>query len=261
MLFNKTIVVTGASAGIGRSLSRKLAQGGAMLILMGRKRPELQDLADELGSDHRILIADLNCSEGRASALSELREYARPIDILINNAGISCFSLFEQMDEQQISNVISCNLTSPLLFTHGVMPLLNPDKARIVNVGSTFGSIGYPGFSAYCSSKFGLRGFSEALARELADTNTCVQHISPRATRTSINTSSVMRLNEQLGNRIDSPDWVAEQIIRAMEKDTAVLTLGWPEKIIVPLNSLFRKVVDKTIKAQLPTIKHFAQKN
>jgi hypothetical protein len=70
-----------------------------------------------------------------------------------------------------------------------------------------------------------------------------------------------MRLNEQLGNRMDSPDWVAQQIFRAIEKDTAVLTLGWPEKFIVPLNSLFRKLVDRVIKSQLPTIKQFAQEN
>ncbi len=259
MLFNKTIVVTGASGGIGQALARRLDQAGAKLILMGRNRCQLQKLVDELGSEHELLVADLNCASGRAGALATLKAGGRSIDILVNNAGISCFSLFEQMDEQEIENIISCNLISPVLFTKSVLPLLNPQKARIVNVGSTFGSIGYPGFSVYCSSKFGLRGFSQALARELTDTNVRVQHISPRATHTAINTSKVTRLNEQLGNRMDSPEWVAQQIYRAIRKDTAVLTLGWPEKIIVPLNGLFSKLVDKVIKSQLPVIKKLAQ--
>lgn len=261
MIENKLVVLTGASGGIGQALAQNLASRGARLILMGRNREQLERIRGELTGEHSIVVADLNNALDRENAQSFFKNLAEPVDILINNAGISCFSLFENMQEQTIQDLLQTNLISPMLFTRGILPYLNTDAARIVNVGSTFGSIGYPGFSVYCASKFGLRGFSEALCRELKDSNIRVQHLSPRATQTSINTSVVTRLNKQLGNNMDNPNVVAEEICNAIEGNKDVLTIGWPEKAFVVINSVVRKIVDRAIHAQLPIIKKFAQEN
>jgi short-subunit dehydrogenase len=255
------IVLTGANGGIGKALAHQFASQGSMLILMGRNHEQLKKLQDELPGDHSYIVADLNKSIDRDNALVELAKHAGSIDMLINNAGISCFSFFENMSSCQIQSLFETNLVSPILLTRGVMPLLNSNSAKIVNVGSTFGSIGFPGFSVYGASKFGIRGFSESLGRELKGTNVSVQYIAPRATRTTINSSVVSRMNQQLGNQMDDPKLVAVQICQAISKNQNMLMIGWPEKAFVYLNSTVRRVVDHAINTQLPTIRKYSQEN
>lgn len=129
----------------------------------------------------------------------------------------------------------------------------------VVNIGSTFGSIGYPGFAAYCASKFALRGFSEALRRELADTRVKVMYIAPRATRTSMNEQSVVAMNDELKVAMDEPAWVAAAVVAAIGREREELYLGWPEKLFVRLNSLLPRVVDQALRKQLPIIQRFAR--
>src|SRR5690606_22629139 len=104
------------------------------------------------------------------------------------NAGVMDFSLFRQQDSQAITHTIQLNLLAQMLLTQSLLPLLEkPLEASLVFVGSTLGSIGHPGFTAYCASKFGLRGFAESLRRELADTAIQVHYLAPRATNTGLN--------------------------------------------------------------------------
>ena len=135
---------------------------------------------------------------------------------------------------------------------------MNLECARVLNIGSTFGSIGFPGFSAYSASKFGLRGFSEALSRELADTGTTVQYAAPRATRTSLNTEAVYSLNDALGNRIDDPADVADRLVTFIESDKATLFVGWPERLYVLINAVNAGLVSRALRPQLSKIKHCA---
>ena len=132
-------------------------------------------------------------------------------------------------------------------------------RSLVVNLGSTFGSIGYPGFSAYCASKFALRGFSEALRRELADTEMKVLYIAPRATRTSMNSAQVVAMNDELNVAMDDPLEVADQVAQAIIREREELYLGWPEKLFVRLNSLLPRVVDQALRKQLPIIQRFAR--
>jgi short-subunit dehydrogenase len=126
-----------------------------------------------------------------------------------------------------------------------------------VFVGSTFGSIGFPGYTAYCASKFGLRGFSEALRRELADTPVQVIYVAPRATATAMNPEAVNELNQALGNTMDPPEKVAGAILEAMQKDEKRRFLGWPEKLFVVINGVLPRIVDKAMLKQLPVIRRF----
>ena len=262
-LSGKTVVLTGASGGIGRALARELAGRGARLVLMGRNRAALDELADALPESprgpHATLVADLDVADDRADALAALAARDEPIDVLINNAGVSRFALLEDTSEAQLESLVHGNLISPMLLTRSLLPLLNPARAQVVNVGSAFGAIGYPGYAGYCASKFGLRGFTEALSRELADTNTVVQHLAPRATRTPINSGSAERMNAALGNHVDSAEWVAAKLARAIERETRNVTLGWPEKLFVRVNAVLGALVDRSIRKRLPTIKRFAQ--
>jgi short-subunit dehydrogenase len=259
MFKSKTIVLTGASGGIGAAIAKQLSDEGGLLILVGRDQVKLDKLNQDIGGQHHCLAVDLTTEEGRASLLGLCRQFESGIDMLINNAGISEFSLLKNTSCERVEQLITTNLISPILVCKALLSILEiQHQARIVNIGSTFGSIGFPGFSVYSSSKFGLRGFSEALRRELMDSNVSVHYFAPRATKTTINSNSVVLMNEELNTRVDSPELVAQNFIKFLRRHSAShFYQGWPEKLFVRINGLLPQLVDRSIFKQLATIKRY----
>jgi len=262
-LQGKHVVLTGATGGIGRAIAERLDAQGARLLLVARNEARLNELRGFLGGDpHSIVVADLGETAGRSRLLQACREFAPDgIDLLINNAGVNEFGLFEEMAAEAITRLVSLNLLGPIMICQDLLPLLQQrETAQIINVGSTFGSIGYPGFSAYCASKFGLRGFTEALRRELADSGVQVSYFAPRATRTDLNTESINAMNDALGTAMDKPELVADELLRIIgPRPGKDKYLGWPEKLFVRINALLPAVVDNSLKKQLPVIRQFAK--
>jgi len=258
---DQVVVLTGASGGIGRAIATQCAQSGARLILAARNSERLEQLRAQLpGGPHVCVAADLASEAGR-NQLSAACAEAGGVSVLINNAGINAFGMFADQSAQSIKALIDTNLLSPMLLCQVLLPQLSEQsEARIVNVGSTFGSIGYPGYSSYCASKFGLRGFTEALRRELAGSSVSVSYIAPRATRTAINSDNVVQLNEALGTAMDDPEVVAEQVLQVVNRSArSDKYLGWPEKLFVRINALLPGLVDSSLRKQLPIIQRFAK--
>ena len=151
------------------------------------------------------------------------------------------------------------NAVAPMLLCHALIPLLaQRAHAHIVNVGSTFGSIGFPGFCTYSASKFALRGFSEALRRELADTPIRVHYVAPRATKTALATSRVRAMNKELGVGMDSPQTVAAAIVDALRRERRETFLGVPERLFAKLNGVLPGLVDRSLRKQLAVIRRYA---
>lgn len=254
----KTCLVTGASGGIGREIAKALNEQGYWVLLQGRNVQKLKALKEEIGEHADILVGDLNLSSDREAILNKLEAFEE-IDLLVNAAGISHFCAFEKAQESKIAELITTNLISPMLFVQAFVRLRSQSnkKITVVNIGSAFGYIGYPGFSVYSASKFGLRGFTESLRREYADTHLSFAYFAPRATQTEINTAQVNDLNQALGNKVDSPLYVAKQFVQFLNKHKREATIGWPEKLFVKVNSLLPRVVDNAIKSKLPVIRQF----
>jgi len=260
---DRTIVLTGASGGIGRAIAEKLSAKGARLILIGRNEQKLERLVADLGNNRNLtVVADLGEDDGR----QHLRQYCDSLEpdgisLLINCAGVNDFGLFEEQSQAAIADTIGVNLISPMLICQDLLPLLRRrDSAQIVNIGSTFGSIGYPGFGAYCASKFGLRGFTESLRRELADSRVQVSYIAPRATQTDLNSDKIVEMNNELGTAMDKPSVVADQVMRVINRRSPLdRYMGWPEKLFVKVNALLPALVDSSLRKQLPVIRRFAK--
>src|SRR5690606_39208251 len=182
------------------------------------------------------------------------------VDVLINVAGINPFGLFGDQSSEEICRAMSINALAPMLLCHAIIPVLaaRGGPAHIVNVGSVFGSVAYPGFAVYSASKFAIRGFSEALRRELADTSIRVHYIAPRATRTALATDTVRAMNEELGVGMDSPETVAASIERMLRTERTELVLGLRERFAAKLNGVLPGVVDRALRKQLPTIRRYA---
>ena len=251
------ILLTGAGGGLGQELAHQLSAAGATLLLAGRDRDKLESLRAGLSGTASIISADLTTPEGIA-ATGRAAQVAG-INVLINNAGASAFGLLEQQAWQNIEQVLETSLSAPLRLTHALLPWLRAQpQAAIVNVGSTFGSLPFPGFAAYSAAKAGLRGFSQALRRELADTQVAVIHISPRAIRTPMNSEAVNALNRALKSPSDEAHDVARQIVRALVRNTVELQIGFPERIFTWLNGFAPTLIDRALAGKLATVKEYA---
>lgn len=258
-LHDKLILVTGASGGIGTQLCRHLAKQGARLVMTSMNPDHLQPLLHELGAAHLVVAGDVSRPEGR-SAIAEACKAAGGIDGLVNLAGMLDFGLFQQQQSELLQKLFEVNTIGPIILTRELLPqLLGKPQARIVNVGSIFGSIGHPGFVAYCASKAAIKSFSEALSRELAESTVSVGYIAPRATRTALNSDRVRALNAELGNKEDAPDLVAHQICKMLAGTQRQRFLGWPEKLFVFINAVLPTLVHQALVGKLPVIRKFAR--
>jgi len=263
---SKIALVTGASGGIGREIAIALAKQGFTVLIQGRNEQKLQLLKYEIGEHAHILLADISIKKQRDSMLAKAFEFGS-IDMLVNAAGTSQFASFESMPEADITKLINTNLSSPILVCQAFiahyklkgMPKNENKIVRIINVGSAFGYIGYPGFSSYCASKFGLRGFTQTLAREYSDTPFKFSYFAPRATKTKINSLAVHNMNTELGNREDDPKYVAQQFLDFLRSQKRETVIGWPEKLFAKVNSVFPSIVDKAIQSKLAIIKRYMQ--
>ena len=264
-LEDKRVLVTGAAGGIGRELCVKLAQRGARLCMMGRSTASIATLREQFpdgGSEALVLQADVTDRAARRTALRAMFAAYGGVDVLVNLAGVLDFRLFTEADADRISELLRVNLDAPMQLVREVLPsMVARGAGSIVNIGSTFGSIAFPGFAAYSASKFALRGFSQALRRELADTGVTVTYVAPRAVHTPFNPPAVRSMAAEGMMRMDQPAWVADRIVRAIERDKDEVYLGFPERFFSRVNALLPRVVDRALRRTMPRVAGFARRD
>jgi short-subunit dehydrogenase len=247
-LNQKAVLLTGASGGIGRCLTRELVRHGARLALAGRNEAELSELAQRVNADGGVAVAlpiDLSEPSSDAALVERAEAALGCIDVLVNNAGLSSFGPFYAEDDAAIRRIIDVNLTAPMLLVRAALPgMLRRRLGHIVNIGSAFGSIAFPDFAAYSTTKFALRGFSEALRRELAGSGVRITYVAPRTTDTTMNTQAVRAFVARTGAAMDRPETVAQLITNAIEQDRSEVYIGWPERLLVRVNGVVPRLVD-----------------
>ncbi|CAG9298145.1 SDR family oxidoreductase [Celerinatantimonas diazotrophica] len=255
-----TWLVTGASGGIGSAIAKALSERGACLMLVGRDQNKLEALKAQLPNceSHRVFAVDLLASGGIDKLLQALD--GQPIDGLVNNAGCNQFGWFAKRTENSLDDEITLNLLRPIELSHRLLSEKTQPR-WIVNIGSTFGAIGYPGYASYCAAKAGLQRFSEALDRELSAQGVRVLYLAPRATKTQLNPTIVEELNQKLGNQSDTPELVAQQFIELVLREQRSRFIGWPEKLFARLNQLLPGIVGSAIRRQYPVIAAALDKN
>ena len=247
---DKRVVLTGAAGGMGAILAVELVKRGANLAMVDANADALNALAARLPNAQPI-VGNLSSASACSTIADQCLQKLGGIDLLINLAGINSFSAYEDESAEKIEAMLHVNLLAPMCLARAFLPFMQKNNAgRIVNIGSIFGSIGFAYFSVYSASKFGLRGFSEALRRELADTNIKVTYIAPRAVKTAMNSDALMRMGKATNMNMDEPEGVVAKIIAAIDNDRKDIYFGFPESLFVGINVLLPRLVDKALAAQ-----------
>lgn len=258
----KRILITGAAGGIGKMLARELGRRGAELLLADRDAEALESLRDEVvaaGGEVKIAAIDLLQPEAPDQLAIRAMQELGGVDILVNLAGIMSFKLFQEETAESIERLWRVNTIAPMQLTRALLPqMLERHDGRIVNVGSVYGSIGFPCFVNYSANKFAVRGFSQALRRELEGTGIGVTYVGPRYVRTPINAGPVARMSAAMKVNMDDPDIVAASIVRAIEQDKKELYIGFPESLFVRINAILPGLVDNSLRKQVQEIRDYA---
>lgn len=239
MLDRKSVLITGASGGLGGLVARQLAAEGAHVTALGRSRP---------GDVDAFLKHDLATPEGLEAAVAAVK--GRSWDILINLAGVQHFGPVEAEAADDLLAGYMVNLIAPVRLSQAVLPAMKAKgSGQIVNIGSIFGSINFAHFATYSSAKAGLRGFSQALRREVAGTGVDVTYVAPRAVRTAMVSDRVLEYAKITQMNIDAPEATARRIVSAIRSRRRDVYLGFPEAFFVRLNALLPGLVDRALAA------------
>jgi NAD(P)-dependent dehydrogenase (short-subunit alcohol dehydrogenase family) len=185
------VLVTGAGRGIGRAIALRFARGGARTVVTARTVSELEATAAAIGSaggEAVVAPMDVSAPASVANAMrSALAALDGTLDVLVNNAGIFTVRPFEETDPELWHRMIAVNLDGPYHVTREALPALRRSgRAHVFNIASIAARQGFAGSSAYCATKYGLRGFGDALRLELADEGIRVSTVYPGATDTTI---------------------------------------------------------------------------
>jgi len=180
--FDQTVLVTGASSGIGEAVARRFAAEGAKVVLAARSREPLEALATELrDAGHQAEAVPTDVSDmGAMRALVELTvEWGGRLDVLVNNAGANHRGELGRHTPEQLAQIVQVNLTAPIVLSRLALPHLEQHRGAIVNVASLAGRIPVVHEATYSATKFGLRAFTFALAEELREAGVRVSVVSP----------------------------------------------------------------------------------
>ena len=179
-LENKKVLLTGASGGIGKALSKKFITNGAKLIFTSSNNNKLDELKNLYGDYHSYHLLDLSKKENLMDNVKNITENNKDIDILINNAGITKDNLLLRMSEEQWQEVIDTNLSASFYIVKNVLPnMVKNRKGKILGITSVVALTGNPGQSNYTASKGGMIAMYKSLAIEVAQRNINVNLIAP----------------------------------------------------------------------------------
>lgn len=212
---NRTVVVTGASSGVGAAAARLFAREGARVVLAARTAGALEVVAKEIGERALPVPTDVADPEQARALVERSIEATGSIHVLVNNAGYNHRGPVVDADPAELARVVDVNLRAPILLTRFALPHLRQhESASVVNVASIAGQVPLPGEATYSATKFGLRGFSMALAEELRGSGVRVSIVSPGPIDTGFITRDIDEVPDLVFSQpMSSAEEIAEAVV------------------------------------------------
>jgi uncharacterized protein len=217
-----TILLTGATGGLGRAIARALDDRGARVLLSGRRAEQLEELSAELDGRAECLPADLAERDAPAS----LAERAGAVDVLVANAGLPASGVVDDFTPEQIDRALDVNLRAPVQLTRALLPgMLERGRGHVVLVSSLAGKVAPVRSALYSATKFGLRGFGAGLREDLHGSGVGVTVVFPGLIREAgMFAEAGVRLPRWVGTA--TPDEVAAAVVRGIERDRAEIDVA-----------------------------------
>jgi dehydrogenase/reductase SDR family member 7B len=251
---DKVVIITGASSGIGKALAFAFGNEGAKIVITGRKKEPLFEVSEALtneGIENLPIVSDVSIENDNEDVIKKTIEKYGKIDILINNAGISMRSMFEDCDVDVIKKVMDINFYGTVYATKYALPYIKATKGSIVGVSSIAGYRGLPVRTGYSASKFAMNGFLEALRTELLHTGVHVLTACPGFTQSNIRVASLGSDGNSKGESMRdegnmmSSEEVAQHILKAVKNRDRDMVLTLQGKMVIFLNKWLPKLTDK----------------
>lgn len=243
---NRLIWITGASSGIGEALAYELSRRGANLILSSRREPVLEEVRNRCPrpDDHHTYPLDLTDPASLRRAAEAVHEEVGPVDVLVNNGGISQRGTAAETEMSVVRQIMEVNFFGAVQLTKAVLPsMLDRRQGHIVVVSSVLGKFGLPTRSTYAASKHALQGWFDSLRAELHDQGVGVTTVCPGYVHTNIAQNALTETGEPMGEdgkaKGISPEACAEAIADAIEAEKIeVYVGGWKEVFATYLKRL-----------------------
>lgn len=262
-LKNKTVIITGASSGIGKAMAYRFAEAGANLVLAARQYPLMCEIAQDIENKFSVkaiaVAADVSKEEFCKHIINEAIRLFNGVDVLVNNAGISMRALFAEVEIPVLKEVMDINFWGSVYCTKYALPYLLESKGSIIGISSIAGYKGLPGRTAYSASKFALQGFLESVRIENLHKGLHVMVACPGFTSSNIRNVARSKDGSMQGEsplneaKIMSADAVADLIYSALINKKSELVMTSQGKLTVWLNKFFPRLVDRLV------FKHFAK--
>ena len=252
----KAVIITGGSSGIGKALGEVFGKQGSKVLITGRNKAELDEAVQELlrkGIDVAGCQADVSVEADNQRMASEAIRLFGKIDILINNAGITMRSLFEEVDLDVVKKVMDINFYGVLYATKCCLPEIIKNKGSVIGISSVAGYRGLPGRTGYSASKFALNGFLEVLRTEMLKKDVHVLTACPGFTTSNIRKRSLTKDGSLQGdsprdeNKMMSAEDCAQHIYEATVKRKNIIVLTVEGKFTVLLNKWFPGLMDRIV--------------
>ena len=252
----KAVIITGGSSGIGKALGEVFGRQGSKVLITGRNKAELDEAVQELlrkGIDVAGCQADVSIEADNQRMASEAIRLFGKIDILINNAGITMRSLFEEVDLDVVKKVMDINFYGVLYATKCCLPEIIKNKGSVIGISSVAGYRGLPGRTGYSASKFALNGFLEVLRTEMLKKDVHVLTACPGFTTSNIRKRSLTKDGSLQGdsprdeNKMMSAEDCAQHIYKATVKRKNIIVLTVEGKFTVLLNKWFPGLMDRIV--------------
>ncbi|MBT3465431.1 SDR family NAD(P)-dependent oxidoreductase [archaeon] len=262
-LINKTILITGASSGIGRQTAIDLAKLGNTLILIGRNKKRLEEVkkkCNKYAVNYKIgtsyIICDVSNEKNVKEACKLVFEKYNKVDVLINNAGYGEKRSFLKTSTKNFKDMFDTNYFGIIYFTKAILPsMLKRKYGHIVNIGSIVSKMAVPDMSAYCSTKFAVMGLTESLRHEVDGTGVNVSIVMPGSTDTNFFKNDTFKGSMPGKNRevikTITPKEVTDRIIYAIEHNRFEVYAPRQFKGVMSLKNNFPRIYWKMIKKML----------
>jgi NAD(P)-dependent dehydrogenase (short-subunit alcohol dehydrogenase family) len=224
----KVWFITGTSTGLGRSLAEAVIARGDKLVATVRKDGTNNDLIEQAPDRVKVVTMDVTNHQQILTAVKTAQETFGRVDILVNNAGYGLFGAAEEVAEEQLRQQIETNLIGSILMTKAVLPIMREQKSgHIIQISSIGGQLASPGLSIYHASKWGIEGFCEALALEVAAFGIKVTIVEPGGIRTDWAGRSMVH-GQLIADYVDTPVDTMRKLLGTIKEDASA---GDPHKM------------------------------